>query len=147
MFVFYVCILCIICTVFLMYYSAVLSGLVAQTVKNLPAMQEIWVWEDPWRREWLFTPVFLDFPGGSDGKEFACQCRRCRRSGFNPWVRKIPWSRKWQPIPVFLPGESHGQRRLPGYSPWGCKESDMTEATHTNYTNMQILLTSSSQIG
>ena len=35
----------------------------------------------------------------------------------------------WQPIPVFLSGESHGQRSLAGYSPYGCKESDMTEAT------------------
>ena len=35
--------------------------------------------------------------------------------------------RAWQPTPVFLPGESHGQRRLVGYSPWGHKESDMTE--------------------
>ena len=43
------------------------------------------------------------------------------------WVRKIPWRRKWQPIPVFLPGESHGWSSLVGYSPWGCKESDMTE--------------------
>ena len=32
-----------------------------------------------------------------------------------------------QPTPVFLPGESHGQRSLAGYIPWGCKESDMTE--------------------
>ena len=36
-------------------------------------------------------------------------------------VRKVRWSRKWQPTPVFLPGESHGQRRLVGYSPWGCR--------------------------
>ena len=35
------------------------------------------------------------------------------------WVRKISWRRKWQPNPVFLPGESHGQRSLAGYSPWG----------------------------
>ena len=39
-------------------------------------------------------------------------------------------SRKWQPTPVFLPGESHGQRSLVDYSPWGCKESDMTERLH-----------------
>ena len=31
-----------------------------------------------------------------------------------------PWSRKWQPIPVSLPGESHGQRSLEDYRPWGC---------------------------
>ena len=43
--------------------------------------------------------------------------------------------RKWQPTPVFLPGESHGQRSLVGYSTWGCKESDMNEwltQTHTH---------------
>ena len=49
--------------------------------------------------------------------------------GFDPWVRMIPWRRKWQPTPVFLPGESHGQRSLAGYSPRGCKQSDKTEAT------------------
>ena len=38
-----------------------------------------------------------------------------------------PWRRKWQFTPVFLPGESHGQRSLVGYSSWDCKESDMTE--------------------
>ena len=46
---------------------------------------------------------------------------------FNPWVRKIPWRTAWQPTPVFLPGESHGQRSLMGYSLEGCKESDTTE--------------------
>ena len=40
------------------------------------------------------------------------------------------WRRKWQPSPVFLPGKSHGQRSLVGYSPWGHKESDMTEKLH-----------------
>ena len=38
-----------------------------------------------------------------------------------------PWSRKWQPTPVFLPEKFRGQRSLMGYSPWGHKESDMTE--------------------
>ena len=38
------------------------------------------------------------------------------RHGFNSWVGKIPWSRKWQPTLVFLPGKSHGQRSLAGYS-------------------------------
>ena len=51
------------------------------------------------------------------------------RDRVHSWARKIPWRRARQPIPVFLPGESHGQRSLAGYSPWGCKESDMTEAT------------------
>ena len=65
--------------------------------------------------------------GGVSGKEPACQCRRHNRWGFNPWVRKIPWRRWWQPIPVVLPGKSHGQRSLAGYSPWGRKGSDVTE--------------------
>ena len=50
-----------------------------------------------------------------------------KRRRFHPWVRKIPWRRKWQPTPVILPGESHGQRSLVDYSPWGSKELDMTE--------------------
>ena len=40
--------------------------------------------------------------------------------------RKIPWRREWLPTPVFLPGKSHGQRSLVGYSPWGHKELDIT---------------------
>ena len=42
----------------------------------------------------------------------ACQCRRPKRSRFDPWVGKIRWRRSWQPTPVFLPGEDHGQRSL-----------------------------------
>ena len=49
------------------------------------------------------------------------------------WVRKMPWRRKWQTTPVFLPGESHGQRSRAGYSPRGCKESDMTEWLHFHF--------------
>ena len=36
-------------------------------------------------------------------------------------VKKIPWRREWLPTPVFLPGKSHGQRSLVGYSAWGRK--------------------------
>ena len=43
-------------------------------------------------------------------------------TGFNPWVGEIPWRRERLPTTVFCPGELHGQ-----YSPWGHKESDMTE--------------------
>ena len=46
---------------------------------------------------------------------------------FDPWVGKIPWRRKWQPTTVSLPGKSHGQRSLVGYSPWGGKELGTTE--------------------
>ena len=53
---------------------------------------------------------------------------------FVPEVRKIPLSRKWQPTPVFLPGKSHAQRSLVGYSPWNRKKSDITKQlrTHTH---------------
>ena len=43
------------------------------------------------------------------------------------WMGKIPWRKECLTTPVFLPGESHGQKRLVGYSPWGHKKSDMTE--------------------
>ena len=69
------------------------------------------------------------FPGGSSGKESTCQYRRHNRLRLDPRVRKIPWRRAWQPIPVLSPGESNGPRSMAGYSPWGCKESDRTEAT------------------
>ena len=50
--------------------------LVAQLVKNLPVIQETrfnsWVGKNPWRRDRLHTPVFLGFPGCSDGKESMC---------------------------------------------------------------------------
>ena len=65
-----------------------------------------------------------DLAGGTSGKESTCQCRRF---AFSPWVRKISWRRAWWPATVFLPGESHGQRSLAGYSPWRHKELDMTE--------------------
>ena len=71
----------------------------------------------------------LGFPGGASGKEPGYQCRT-----YGMWVRSLggeglTWRRAWQPTPVFLPGESHGQRSLAGYSPQGHKESNMTEVT------------------
>ena len=71
---------------------------------------------------YLNKPV-LGLPRWLSGIESACQYRRC---WFSPWVEKIPWKRERQPTPVFLPGKSLGQRSLVAYSPWGCKESDMT---------------------
>ena len=57
----------------------------------------------------------------------SCIGRRCKRCRFDTWVTKIPWSRKGKLAAVLLPGNFHGQRSLAGYSPWGLKESDMTE--------------------
>ena len=78
-------------------------------------------------------------PRRLSGKEFTCRCKRCKRLSFGPCVRKIPWRRKWQPTPVFLPGKSHGQRSLVGYSPWGHKESDTTEWAPAHYVSSPLL--------
>ena len=59
---------------------------------------------------------------------------RCKRCQFDPWVRKILWRRAWQPTLLFLPGESHEQRNLVGYSPWGRKESNVIEVTWHTHT-------------
>ena len=55
------------------------------------------------------------------------------RPGFDPWVGKTPWRRAWHPTPYSCLENPHGQRSLVGYSPWGHKESDVTEqlGTHT----------------
>ena len=58
-------------------------------------------------------------------------CLHSRRPRFESWVGKIPWRRAWQPTPVLLPGESHGQRSLVGYSPGGRTESDRLDDKHT----------------
>ena len=86
------------------------QALMAQQVKNPPAMQET-----------------QEIEVGSLGWEDLLHYRRHRRCGWDPWVGKISWSRKWLPTPVFLPEKSYGQRRPVGYSPKGRKESDMTE--------------------
>ena len=53
-------------------------------------------------------------------------------------VRIYYWRRKWQPTPVFLPGKSHGRRCLSVFSPWGCKELDMTEWLHFSLSGFII---------
>ena len=61
------------------------------------------------------------------------------------------YGRKWQPTPIVLPGEFHGQRNLAGYSPWGLKESDMTQRlslTHScNFTFFVNLFLKGSKSG
>ena len=74
-------------------------------------------------------PSFLAISKWLGGKESACQCRRY---GLDLWISKIPWRRKWQPTPVFLPGKSHGQRSLAGYSLRGQK------VEHSNTTKSSL---------
>ena len=76
-------------------------------------------------------------PGGTSAKESAYQCRRC---GFVPWVGRIPWKRKWQPTPVFWPGESHEQKSLAGYSPRGCRESNVTASESVNDVAVNVVV-------
>ena len=71
---------------------------------------------------WISVYTFVSFKGLSFSGGLVVKnlpAMRCRSHGFDHWVRKIPWRRKWQPTPVFMPGKSHGQRSLVGYSPWG----------------------------
>ena len=89
--------------------------------------QRIFSFNSPSTDSMLVIDYILQLPRWHNHKESACQCRRCKRHGFDPWVGKIPWSRKWQPTLVFLPGKFHGQRNLVGYSLWGHKESDTPE--------------------
>ena len=55
-------------------------------------------------------------------------------------IKKSSWRMAWQSIPVFVPEKFHGQRSLAGYSPWGCKEWDMTEHTrvHSKYLHRYL---------
>ena len=66
----------------------------------------------------------MGLPNDSDGKESACNAED---PGFIPGLGRSLGEGKWQPTPVFLPGESHGQRSLVGYTPWGPKELDLTK--------------------
>ena len=78
----------------------------------------------------LICSSLVDFPGDSDGEVSVCNAGDL---GLIPELERFPWRRKWQPPPVLLPGKPHGQRSLVGYSPWGHKESDMTERFHFHF--------------
>ena len=68
------------------------------------------------------------FPSGSAVKQSAFNAGAAEDTSSKKIpFGKIPWRRAWPPTPVFLPRESHGQKSLVGYSPWGCGESDKTE--------------------
>ena len=105
------------------YYTYLWASLIAHLAKNPPAMQDTPVRflgrEDLLERDWLLTPVFLGFPCGSAGKESACNAGDLDSI---PGLGKSPGEGKGYFTSVFWPGEFHGP-----HSPWGRKESDMTE--------------------
>ena len=79
-------------------------------------------------RDRLPTPVFLGCPSASDGKEAACNVRDL---GSIPWLGRSPGGGHGNPLQYSCLENPHGQRSLVGYSPWGRKESDMTERLST----------------
>ena len=113
-------------------HTPVRVSLVAQLVKNPPAMQETqfnsWGRKIPWRRDRLTTPVFLGFPGGRDGKESACNEGVL---GSIPGLGRSPGGGLGNPLQYSCLENPHWQRSLEGYSLWGCKESDITERLST----------------
>ena len=108
--------------------SKMRASLVAQLVKNLSAMWETWVrscvGKIPWRRNRLPTPVFMGFPGGSDGKESTCSAGDL---ALIPGLGRFPGGGHGNPLQYSCLENPYRQRNLVGYSPWGHKESDMTE--------------------
>ena len=80
----------------------------------------------------------MGLPGGSLGKESACNARDAGDTGSIPGLGRSPLRGHGNPLPVFLPGESHGQRSLVGYSSRGHKESDMTEATEPAHSSSML---------
>ena len=71
----------------------------------------------------------MGFPGGASGKEPTCQCRRHKKLEFNPGLGGSAGGGHGNPLQRSCLENPHGQKSLAGYSPWGCTESDMTEAT------------------
>ena len=75
--------------------------------------------------------IVKDFSGGSDGKESARNAGQKGDEGSIPALGRFPGGGNDNPVQYFLPGKSHGQRSLVGYSPWGHKELDTTEQLST----------------
>ena len=78
--------------------------------------------------------MFFGFPGGTRGASLVAQRVNHLPTMWETWVQSLgqedTLEKEWQPTPVLLPGKSHEQRSLVGYSPQGCKESDMIELFH-----------------
>ena len=82
----------------------------------------IWTFITKGDRQFQQKRLLLMSGGGSDGKESAC---KAGDPGSSPRSGRSP--EEGHGNPLFLPGESHGQRILAGYSPWGRKESNRKE--------------------
>ena len=123
------------------WISLQLCTALQNTIKKMKlqaAINNMYIWEMNWIQKrhkslprWQASQVKLvvkNLPAN------AGDTRHC----FNPWVWKMPWRRAWQPTPVFLPGESHRQRSLAGYSPWACVHAHTHTHTHTHILMVAI---------
>ena len=81
-------------------------GMIRQLYFQYFFFKESSYYSTQWLYQFTVPLIALGLPRWCSGKKSACQCRRCKRHGFNPWIGKIPWRRKWKPTPVFLPGKS-----------------------------------------
>ena len=82
--------------------------------------------------------IIMGFPGGSDGKESACDARDL---GSIPGLGRFPGGRNGNLLQYFRLENPHGQRSLAGYSPWGRKELDTTERLSTaQYYNFYCIV-------
>ena len=77
---------------------------------------------------------YMGFPGGADGKESGCNAGDL---GLIPGLGRSPGGGHGNPLQYSDLENPHGQRSLVGYSPWGCKESDMTERLSTAHPSSQ----------
>ena len=87
---------------------------------------------------WNVSTLSLGLQRWLSGWRIWWHFRSCRRHGFDPWVRKIPRGRSWQPTPVFLPGKSHRQRSLAGYSPKG--QGVLLKTEHARIHSLSLLV-------
>ena len=79
----------------------------------------------------LLMIVLFGFPGGSVLNNLPAM-QEMQETQVQSQGQNLPWRKKWQSTPVFLPGKSHGERSLAGYSPWGHKRVRQNLATTTN---------------
>ena len=94
-----------------------------------------WVRKIPWRRDWLPTPVFMGFPGGSYGKESSCNAGDL---GLIPGLGRSPGGGHGNPLQNSCLENPHGQRSPASYRPWVCKELYTNEQLNTAHVFISL---------